>query len=170
MFTLTALPQSASKQDLYASLAQQLTGLLHGEPDAIANAANMSALLYDLLPDLNWAGFYFMRGPGLVLGPFQGKVACVRIPVGRGVCGTAVERRESVLVPDVHAFPGHIACDSASRSELVVPLIKDDKVFGVLDLDSPHPERFDEEDRVGCEQLVRIYLEASDMAEGFSGV
>lgn len=170
MFTLTALPQSASKQDLYASLAQQLTGLLHGEPDAIANAANMSALLYDLLPDLNWAGFYFMRGPGLVLGPFQGKVACVRIPVGQGVCGTAVERRESVLVPDVHAFPGHIACDSASRSELVVPLIKDGKVFGVLDLDSPHPERFDEEDRVGCEQLVRIYLKASDMAEGFSGV
>ncbi len=170
MFTLTALPQSASKQDLYASLAQQLTGLLHGEPDAIANAANMSALLYDLLPDLNWAGFYFMRGPGLVLGPFQGKVACVRIPVGRGVCGTAVERRGSVLVPDVHAFPGHIACDSASRSELVVPLIKDGKVFGVLDLDSPHPERFDEEDRAGCEQLVRIYLDASDMAEGFSGV
>lgn len=170
MFTLTALPQSASKQDLYASLAQQLTGLLHGEPDAIANAANMSALLYDLLPDLNWAGFYFMRGPGLVLGPFQGKVACVRIPVGRGVCGTAVERRESVLVPDVHAFPGHIACDSASRSELVVPLIKDGKVFGVLDLDSPHPERFDEEDWAGCEQLVRIYLEASDLSEGFSGV
>jgi GAF domain-containing protein len=167
MFTLTALPESAGKQDLYASLAQQLTGLLHGEPDAIANAANMSALLYDLLPDLNWAGFYFMRGAGLVLGPFQGKVACVRIPVGRGVCGTAVERRASVVVPDVHAFPGHIACDSASRSELVVPLIKDGKVWGVLDLDSPHPERFDEDDRAGCERLVQIYLEASDMAACF---
>jgi len=167
MFTLTALPESTGKQNLYASLAQQLTGLLHGEPDAIANAANMSALLYDLLPDLNWAGFYFMRGTGLVLGPFQGKVACVRIPVGRGVCGTAVERGASVVVPDVHAFPGHIACDSASRSELVVPLIKDGKVWGVLDLDSPHPERFDEDDRAGCERLVQIYLEASDMAASF---
>lgn len=170
MFTLTALPESTSKQDLYASLAQQLSGLLHGEPDAIANAANMSALLYDLLPDLNWAGFYFMRGSELVLGPFQGKVACVRIAVGRGVCGTAVERRSSIVVPDVHAFPGHIACDSASRSELVVPLVKGGKVLGVLDLDSPSPERFDEDDRAGCERLVQIYLEASDLAEGFGGV
>jgi GAF domain-containing protein len=170
MFTLTALPESTSKQDLYASLAQQLSGLLHGEPDAIANAANMSALLYDLLPDLNWAGFYFMRGSELVLGPFQGKVACVRIAVGRGVCGTAVERRSSIVVPDVHAFPGHIACDSASRSELVVPLVKGGRVLGVLDLDSPSPERFDEDDRAGCERLVQIYLEASDMAEGFGGV
>jgi len=169
MFTPTALPESTRKPDLYASLAQQLTGLLQGEPDAIANAANMSALLYDLLPDLNWAGFYFMRGSELVLGPFQGKVACVRIPVGRGVCGTAVERRASVMVPDVHAFPGHIACDSASRSELVVPLIRDGKVLGVLDLDSPHPARFDEDDRAGCERLVRIYLEASDLSEGFGG-
>jgi L-methionine (R)-S-oxide reductase len=167
MFTPTALPEAAHKPDLYASLAQQLTGLLQGEPDAIANAANMSALLSDLLPDLNWAGFYFMRGSELVLGPFQGKVACVRIPVGRGVCGTAVEQRGSVVVPDVHAFPGHIACDSASRSELVVPLIRDGKVLGVLDLDSPRPGRFDEDDRAGCERLVRIYLEASDLSEGF---
>ncbi|MFC4174370.1 GAF domain-containing protein [Microvirga sp. GCM10011540] len=170
MFTPTALPVSGSKQDFYASLAQQLSGLLHGEPDAIANAANMSALLYDLMPDLNWAGFYFMRGGELVLGPFQGKVACVRIAVGRGVCGTAVERKASVVVPDVHAFPGHIACDSASRSELVVPLVKDGRVLGVLDLDSPNPARFDEEDREGCERLVRIYLEASDIADGSFGL
>jgi GAF domain-containing protein len=115
------------------------------------------------MPDLNWAGFYFMRGPELVLGPFQGKVACVRIPVGRGVCGTAVERQASVVVPDVHAFPGHIACDSASRSELVVPLIKNGTVLGVLDLDSPSPNRFDEDDREGCETLVRVYLEASEI-------
>ena len=116
MFEAKPLSSSGSKRDFYASLAQQLTGLLEGEPDAIANAANMSALIYQLMPDLNWAGFYFMRGPGLVLGPFQGKVARVRIPVGRGVCGSAVERKELIVVPDVHAFPGHIACDSASRS------------------------------------------------------
>jgi GAF domain-containing protein len=163
MFQTAALPASASKQDVYASLAQQLSGLLEGEPDAIANAANMSALLYDLLPDLNWAGFYFMRGPELVLGPFQGKTACVRIAVGRGVCGTAVERKASMVVPDVHAFPGHIACDSASRSELVVPLVKNGEVLGVLDLDSPIPARFDEVDRQGCEQLVQIYLNASQL-------
>ncbi len=162
MFETKPLSPTASKRDLYEALAQQLTGLLQGEPDGIANAANMSALIYDLLPDLNWAGFYFMRGPELVLGPFQGKVACVRIAVGRGVFGTAVERKSSIVVPDVHAFPGHIACDSASRSELVVPLIKDGRVLGVLDLDSPHPNRFDEDDREGCERLVRIYLEASE--------
>lgn len=163
MFEAQSLSSSASKPELYASLAQQLAALLEGEPDAIANAANMSALIYQLLPDLNWAGFYFMRGPELVLGPFQGKTACVRIAVGRGVCGTAVERKTSVVVPDVHAFPGHIACDSASRSELVVPLIKNGTVLGVLDLDSPHPNRFDEEDREGCERLVQIYLGASEM-------
>lgn len=162
MFEAKTLAPSASKNELYASLAQQLAALLEGEPDAIANAANMSALLYQILPDLNWAGFYFMRGDGLVLGPFQGKTACVRIAVGRGVCGTAVERKTSIVVPDVHAFPGHIACDSASRSELVVPLIKNGKVLGVLDLDSPHPNRFDEEDREGCEWLVEIYLKESD--------
>jgi L-methionine (R)-S-oxide reductase len=163
MFEAKPLADTGSKRDFYASLAQQLTGLLHGEPDPIANAANMSALINELMPDLNWAGFYFMRGGELVLGPFQGKVACVRIAVGRGVCGAAVERKTSMVVPDVHAFPGHIACDSASRSELVVPLIRNGTVLGVLDLDSPHPGRFDEDDREGCESLVRIYLEASDI-------
>jgi L-methionine (R)-S-oxide reductase len=162
MFEAKPLADTGSKRDFYASLAQQLTGLLHGEPDATANAANMSALIYELMPDLNWAGFYFMRGPELVLGPFQGKVACVRIPVGRGVCGTAVERKASMVVPDVHTFPGHIACDSASRSELVVPLIRNGAVLGVLDLDSPSPNRFDEDDREGCEALVQVYLDASE--------
>ncbi|MBM6582296.1 GAF domain-containing protein [Microvirga sp. BT689] len=164
MFEVKDISVSDNKRDFYASLAQQLTGLLEGERDMIANAANMSALIYQFLPDLNWAGFYFMRGPELVLGPFQGKTACVRIAVGRGVCGTAVERQESIVVADVHAFPGHIACDSASRSELVVPLIKNGQVLGVLDLDSPHPDRFDETDREGCEALVQIYLAASEIA------
>ena len=161
MFEVKDIPISDNKRDFYASLAQQLTGLLEGERDMIANAANMSALIYQILPDLNWAGFYFMRRSELVLGPFQGKTACVRIAVGRGVCGAAVERKASIVVPDVHAFPGHIACDSASRSELVVPLIRDGQVVGVLDLDSPRPNRFDEEDREGCERLVEIYLKAS---------
>jgi len=164
MFEVKDIPLSDNKRDFYASLAQQLTGLLEGERDMIANAANMSALIFQFLPDLNWAGFYFMRGGELVLGPFQGKTACVRIAVGRGVCGTAVERRESIVVPDVHAFPGHIACDSASRSELVVPLIRDGQVLGVLDLDSPSPNRFDDEDREGCEGLVQIFLTATEIA------
>jgi GAF domain-containing protein len=163
MFEVKDIPISDNKRDFYASLAQQLTGLLEGERDMIANAANMSALIFQFLPDLNWAGFYFMREGELVLGPFQGKTACVRIAVGRGVCGTAVERRESIVVPDVHAFPGHIACDSASRSELVVPLVKDGRVLGVLDLDSPNPNRFDGEDREGCEKLVQIFLAATEM-------
>jgi len=164
MFQPLPISASGGKHDLYRALAQQLSGLLHGESDAIANAANMSALIYDLLPDLNRAGFYFLRGSELVLGPFQGKVACVRIPVGRGVCGKAAERKASVVVPDVHAFPGHIACDGASRSELVVPLVVDGAVLGVLDLDSPIPSRFEEDDRIGCESLVRIYLDASDLS------
>jgi len=163
MFEVKDVSTSDNKRDFHASLAQQLTGLLEGERDMIANAANMSALIYQFLPDLNWAGFYFMRGGELVLGPFQGKTACVRIAVGRGVCGTAVERQESIVVPDVHAFPGHIACDSASRSELVVPLIKDGRVLGVLDLDSPNPNRFDDEDREGCERLVQIFLASTEM-------
>ena len=162
MFQTASLSPSASKDELYASLAQQLSGLLEGETDAIANAANMSALIFDLVPELNWAGFYFMRGAELVLGPFQGKVACVRIPVGRGVCGTAVERKASIVVPDVEAFPGHIACDSASRSELVVPLIRNGAVIGVLDLDAPRAGRFDEADRAGVERLVEIFLAATD--------
>jgi L-methionine (R)-S-oxide reductase len=164
MFELATLPDAGNKQDLYRSIAQQLTGLLEGERDGIANAANMAALIHGSLPDLNWAGFYFLRGEAeLVLGPFQGKPACVRIRMGRGVCGTAAESRKSLVVPDVDAFPGHIACDSASRSELVVPLIKNGQVLGVLDLDSPTPARFDEDDQKGCEELVRIFLDATDL-------
>jgi len=155
------MPATANKQEFYKELALELSGLLSGERDAVANAANMSALLYHSLAKVNWVGFYFLKGGELVVGPCQGKPACVRIALGRGVCGTAAEARHSVVVPDVHAFPGHIACDAASRSELVVPLILGDAVVGVLDLDSPLPGRFDEEDRAGCEQLVAIYLEAS---------
>ena len=150
---------TASKPELYRDLARELAALLAGEPDRIANAANMSGLIYHGLPDLNWAGFYFRQGAELVLGPFQGKPACVRIPIGRGVCGTAAARAATVLVPDVHDFPGHIACDAASRSELVVPLIEGGEVVGVLDLDSPLPGRFDEVDREGCERLVALFVD-----------
>ena len=150
---------ASEKPELYRDLARQLAALIAGEPDPIANAANTAALIYHGLPDLNWAGFYFRNGAELVLGPFQGKPACVRIPIGKGVCGTAAARATTVLVPDVHDFPGHIACDPDSRSELVVPLIKDGSVLGVLDLDSPLPARFDELDRDGCEQLVALLLD-----------
>src|SRR5436305_9236116 len=147
------------KQRLYAELAQQLAALIEGEADPVANAANMAALVYHGLPELNWAGFYFVKGgEELVLGPFQGKPACVRIPWGQGVCGTAAARRETVLVPDVHEFPGHIACDPASRSEMVVPLIRESRILGVLDLDSPVRGRFDADDRAGCERLVAVFL------------
>jgi GAF domain-containing protein len=149
---------TSEKLDLYRDLARQLAALIAGEPDPIADAANTAALIYHGLPDLNWAGFYFRNGAELVLGPFQGKPACVRIPIGKGVCGTAAARGTSVLVPDVRDFPGHIACDPDSRSELVVPLIKDGSVLGVLDLDSPLPARFDELDRDGCEELVAVLL------------
>jgi len=155
--------EAADKPGFYRELIAQAGGLLHGERDAIANAANLSALIHDAVADLNWAGFYFLRSAGeLVLGPFQGKVACVRIPVGKGVCGTAVAEGRSQLVADVQAFPGHIACDSASRSELVVPLARDGAIFGVLDLDSPLPGRFTEEDRAGFEALAALYVAASD--------
>lgn len=147
------------KPTLYHELAAQLAALLEGERDPIANAANMSALVYHGLPHMNWAGFYIARAGELVLGPFQGKPACVRITWGNGVCGTAASRCESIVVPDVHAFPGHIACDPASRSELVVPLIAGETVLGVFDLDSPLPGRFDDDDRAGCERLVAIYLD-----------
>jgi L-methionine (R)-S-oxide reductase len=151
---------SGNKARHYAELAQQLAALIGSEPDLIANAANMVALIYHGLPDLNWAGFYFANGHHeLVLGPFQGKPACVRIPWGQGVCGTAAAQRETILVLDVHDFPGHIACDPDSRSELVVPLIKAGQVFGVLDLDSPVRGRFDDDDRAGCERLVAVFLE-----------
>ncbi len=149
---------AAGKPELYRDLAAQLQSLIAGEPDRIANAANMAALLYHGLPDLNWAGFYFTQGPELVLGPFQGQPACVRIAWGSGVCGAAAARAETVLVPDVHDFPGHIACDPVSQSELVVPLIEDGKVTGVLDLDSPRLARFDAEDQAGCERLVAVFL------------
>lgn len=154
--------ETDDKATLYRELAQQLDGLLSDERDAIANAANTAALIFTSLPDLNWAGFYFLRSPSeLVLGPFQGNPACVRIAVGRGVCGAAVEQRRSMLVEDVHAFPGHIACDAASRSELVVPLIRDGRILGVIDLDSPLPARFDFEDQRGVEAIAAIYVKAS---------
>jgi GAF domain-containing protein len=153
-----------SKSEIYEELARQTRGLLEGERDLVANAANLSALIWELVPGLNWAGFYFVKGGELVLGPFQGKPACVRIAIGKGVCGTAAARRESVLVEDVHVFPGHIACDSASNSELVIPLITDGVVRGVLDLDSPLHARFDEDDRRGLERVVEIFIAATDIA------
>jgi L-methionine (R)-S-oxide reductase len=152
------LPKTENKQKFYKELAVQLMGLLTGERDSIANAANTASLLYHALRDVNWVGFYFLKEGELVLGPFHGKPACVRIAMGRGVCGTAAQARRSVVVPDVDAFPGHIACDMASRSELVVPLITGDALLGVLDLDSPAVGRFDEDDRAGCEDLAAIYL------------
>jgi L-methionine (R)-S-oxide reductase len=159
MFSVSQ-PATSNKVELYRELSLQLSSLLEGERDSIANAANTAALLYHTLPDVNWVGFYFLKGNELVLGPFQGRPACVRIAMGRGVCGTAAERRKSILVADVNAFPGHIACDSASRSELVVPLIQSGAVIGVLDMDSPSLARFDEADRKGCEQLAAVYLAA----------
>jgi L-methionine (R)-S-oxide reductase len=150
--------RAVSKPALYDDLARELDALLAGEPDPVANAANAAAAIYHALPELNWAGFYFLRGEELVLGPFQGRPACVRIPLGKGVCGTAASQRRSVLVPDVEAFPGHIACDTASRSELVVPLDTGDALLGVLDLDSPVLARFDEADRVGCELLAGVIV------------
>lgn len=161
MFQAAAI-ETEDKATFYRELAQQLQGLLAGERNLIANAANTSALIYQSMPDLNWAGFYLMDGGELVLGPFQGKVACVRIPVGRGVCGTAVKEDRSILVEDVHAFPGHIACDSASRSELVVPIRRDGRVVGVIDLDSPSPARFDADDQRGIEELARIFTASLD--------
>ena len=157
-------PRGASRAQQYAELQRGLAGLFTDERDAIANTANFAALVFALLPDLNWAGFYFLRGEQLVLGPFQGRPACVRIAPGHGVCGTAAQRRTSVLVPDVHAFPGHIACDAASRSELVVPLIDAGRLLGVFDLDSPLPGRFDAEDQAGIEAAVRTLLEATSFA------
>jgi len=153
------LPKAAA----YRELQGQLTALLAGERNALANCANMCALLYEAVPNLNWAGFYFLQGRELVLGPFQGKVACVRIALGQGVCGTAAERRETLIVPDVDAFPGHIACDAASRSEIVVPLIQDGQLLGVLDLDSSQLNRFDQDDSQGLSGIVAILLQSSDL-------
>ena len=152
-----------SKAGHYRQLKAQLAALFAGERNGLANAANMTALLHQALPDLNWVGFYFLEGGELVLGPFQGKVACVRIAVGRGVCGTAAQRKDTVVVPDVHAFQGHIACDDASRSEIVVPLLKDGRLLGVLDLDSPHLARFDQEDADGLNEAVGLLLQCSEL-------
>lgn len=151
---------TGSKPEQYAQLAAQARALLHGERDRIANAANLSALVYHALPDLNWAGFYFHDGRELVVGPFQGLPACVRIALDKGVCGAAASSRQTQRVEDVDAFPGHIACDSASRSELVVPLVKDDTLIGVFDLDSPKLARFDEDDQRGLETLAAIFVES----------
>jgi L-methionine (R)-S-oxide reductase len=144
---------AADKATLHADLAHAARAIVAGEPDAIANMANVAALIWQFLPDLNWAGFYRLVGDELVLGPFQGKAACIRIPLGKGVCGTAAATRETQLVEDVHAFPGHIACDAASASEVVVPIVHEGRLIGVLDLDSPAPARFDEADARGLEAL-----------------
>ena len=157
-----AKQETVSKAELYANLQSQLRSLLEGERDFIANAANVSALLYHSLPDLNWAGFYLSKGDKLVLGPFQGKPACVRIAMGQGVCGTAAQQRQTILVDNVHDFPGHIACDSASNSEIVVPLIKHERLLGVLDLDSPSFARFDDEDARGLNELAETFMAMSD--------
>lgn len=153
------------KNELYAQLAQELRSLIAGEPDFIANLANAAALLFHAMPDLNWAGFYLIRqglkgGDELVVGPFQGKPACVRIPIGKGVCGTAAAQRATVIVTDVNQFPGHIACDAASNSEIVVPMIRRGELLGVLDIDSPRLARFDQQDRDGLEQFVAILMQA----------
>ena len=147
-----------SKADRYSELARELDALFTGERDPVANAANAAAAVFHALPELNWAGFYFLRDGELVLGPFQGRPACVRIALGHGVCGTAAAERRTIVVQDVYAFPGHIACDTASRSELVVPLIAGDALLGVLDLDSPMRGRFDDQDRAGCELLADVML------------
>ncbi|MGC4043308.1 MAG: GAF domain-containing protein [Armatimonas sp.] len=154
--------EGLSKADTYRELQEHLAAILHGERDGLANSANTAALLYQVLPDLNWAGFYFLRGGELVLGPFQGKVACIRIALGRGVCGSAAQQKETLVVPDVHAFPGHIACDAASRSEIVVPLLRNGQVIGVLDLDSPQLARFDQQDAEGLGKAVELLLSHSD--------
>lgn len=159
MFELKAIP-TADKSDLYAELASQARGLLHDEHDLVANAANFSALLYHALPDVNWVGFYFIKDGELLVGPFQGKPACVRIAMGKGVCGTAAARRESIVVPDVTRFPGHIFCDGDSQSEVVVPLIKAGELLGVLDVDSPKLARFDDLDRAGLEQLAATFVDS----------
>jgi GAF domain-containing protein len=145
----------------YARLRQELAALLAGEQDLVANAANTVALIFDALPQVNWAGFYFLKGGELVVGPFQGKPACVRIALGSGACGTAAARRQTLVVPDVHAFPGHIVCDSASRSEIVVPIIAAGGLLGVLDIDSPRPDRFDAADARGLESLARQFVLAT---------
>ncbi len=161
------MTDAASKPALYRDLRQQWAALYDTERNALANAANLSALLNSALPDLNWVGFYFLEDGELVLGPFQGKVACIRIALGHGVCGTAAQRRETLIVADVHEFPGHIACDAASQSEIVVPLLQGERLWGVLDLDSPRRSRFDAGDAAGLETCAADFLAASDLARFF---
>jgi len=157
MFAQSSL--TGTKPEQYAQLLEQVRGLMHGEPDRIANAANLSALVYHALPELNWVGFYFFDGKELVVGPFQGHPACVRIALGRGVCGTAAQTRQTQRIADVEDFPGHIPCDAASRSELVVPLYLGDTLVGVFDLDSPVPDRFDGDDQAGLESIANAFIE-----------
>jgi L-methionine (R)-S-oxide reductase len=156
------LDHLSEKATVYRSLAQSVRAILEGERDFLANAANLAAVLYEDLPQINWAGFYFLKGQDLVLGPFQGKPACTRIGPDKGVCGATVAKRETLVVKNVKKFPGHIACDTASRSEIVVPMIRQGRLIGVLDLDSPALARFDDDDRAGLEEIVRLLLEASD--------
>jgi L-methionine (R)-S-oxide reductase len=157
----TAPIQATDKPTLYAELKLQAQGILAGERDMIANAANFAALVFNTVPDLNWAGFYLFDGTELVVGPFQGKPACIRIALGRGVCGTAAQTRETQVVRDVNEFAGHIACDAASQSEIVVPLVRaDGSLVGVWDVDSPLVARFDDEDRAGMEMLVKVFMES----------
>ncbi|GAB3369439.1 GAF domain-containing protein [Lysobacter rhizosphaerae] len=158
--TFTATQLSGSKQQQYAQLLEQARGLMFGERDRVANAANVSALVYNALPALNWVGFYFFDGKELVVGPFQGLPACIRIPLDKGVCGAAATTRQTQRVADVHAFPGHIACDAASRSEVVVPLLLGNELVGVFDLDSPEPDRFDAEDQLGLEAIAQAFVES----------
>ena len=158
MFTTSTL--TGSKPEQYAQLLAQARALVHGERDRIANAANLSALVYHALPQLNWVGFYFFDGTELVVGPFQGLPACVRIPLHKGVCGAAASSRQTQRIEDVDAFPGHIACDSASRSELVVPLVHNDTLIGVFDIDSPVLARFDADDQLGLEAIAQVFVEA----------
>src|SRR5580704_15689944 len=167
-FTSTRYEFKDKRAD-YASLAQELGALLSGERDFIANAANTAALIYEALPQVNWAGFYFLKAGELIVGPFQGKPACVRIALGSGVCGTAAAQRRTLVVPDVHQFPGHIACDAASRSEIVVPLIAGATLLGVLDLDSPRAGRFDEADARGLESLAELFLQSIRASSGRAG-
>ncbi|APO95187.1 GAF domain-containing protein [Xanthomonas vesicatoria] len=158
MFATSSL--TGSKPEQYAQLTAQAQALVHGEPDRIANAANLAALIFNSLPSLNWAGFYFYDGRELVVGPFQGLPACVRISLDKGVCGAAATTRQSQRIADVDAFPGHIACDSASRSELVIPLVKGETLIGVLDLDSPELDRFDADDQHGLEAIAQVFVGA----------
>src|SRR5215813_552199 len=155
---MNTAPPNGTKVELYNQLTSELASLMEGETDFIANAANLSALLFHSLPDVNWAGFYLLKEGELVLGPFQGKPACIRIAIGKGVCGTAAQRRETILVQNVHEFPGHIACDSASNAEVVVPVIRDGELLGVLDVDSPLIGRFDDEDAAGLNRVAEVFI------------